>query len=81
MSKRKKQILGMLEGIYGGVQYLGRKREFRECKRSDQRIRERVSARYGRCDTTRARRRNVPTGRITGKIYGKEIIWVVRQAI
>ena len=37
-SKRKRQILGMLKGIHGRVRYLGRKRKFGKCKRSDQRI-------------------------------------------
>ena len=34
-SKRKEQILGTLERIYGGVRYLGGKREFGKCKRGD----------------------------------------------
>jgi len=57
---------------------MGRKGEFKECRRSGQRIQERIPTRYGRCSKTGIRRRNVPTGRIAGKIYGKEIIWVVR---
>ena len=40
MSKRKGQILGTLEGIHGGVRYLGRKRKFGKHKRSNQRIQE-----------------------------------------
>ena len=71
----------MLERIHGGVRYLGRKREFREHKRSNSRIQERVSARHGRRGITRAWRGNIPIGRITRKIYSKETIWVVRQAI
>ena len=34
-SKRKGQILGMLERIYGGVRHLGRKREFGKCERGN----------------------------------------------
>jgi len=37
--------------------------------------------RHGRRGIARKRRENVPTGRIAGKIYGKEVIWIVRQAI
>ena len=64
----------MLEEIYGRIRHLGRKGEFEEHKRSDQRIQERISARYGRHGKTRMRRNNVQTRRIAGKIYGKEII-------
>ena len=35
MSKRKGQILSTLEGIYDGVRYLGRKREFGKCERGN----------------------------------------------
>ena len=35
ISERKGQILGMLEGIHSEVRYLGEKREFEKCKRSD----------------------------------------------
>jgi len=38
MSKRKRQVLSMLERVYGGVQYLGRKGELEEYKRSNQRV-------------------------------------------
>jgi len=37
--------------------------------------------RYGRCGTARARERDVPMRGIAGKIYGKEVIQMVRQAI
>ena len=30
---------------------------------------------------TRAQRRDVPTKRTTREVYGKEVIWIVRQAI
>jgi len=55
--------------------------EFRECKRSDQRIQKGKLARHGRCGMARARRRDIPTGRIARKIHGKETVWVVRQAL
>jgi len=38
MSKRKGQILGILEGIHGRVRYLGGKREFGKHEKSNQRI-------------------------------------------
>jgi len=60
---------------------MGRKGEFKERTRSDQRIREGVSKGYGRHGVTRARRRNIPMERIAGKIYGKKIIQMVRQVI
>jgi len=60
---------------------MGRKGEFKEHTRSDRRIREGVSKGYGRHGVTRVRRRNIPMERIAGKIYGKEIIRMVRQAI
>jgi len=44
----------MMERIHSRVRYLGRKGEFRERKRSDQRIQERVSMRYERHGTVRA---------------------------
>jgi len=53
---------------------LGRKGEFRERKRSDQRIRKRILERHRRCGVARVRRRNILTGRIARKIYGKEVI-------
>jgi len=53
MSERKEQILGMLEGIYNEVRYLGRKREFGKHKRSNSRIQEEILKRYRRCGKTR----------------------------
>ena len=35
-------------------------------------------AKYRRHSVARARRGNIPTERIAGKIYSKEIIWVVK---
>ena len=35
---RKRQVLGILEEIYGRVRYLGRKGKSRECKKSSQRV-------------------------------------------
>jgi len=35
VSKRQKQVLGTIEGIYGKVQYLGRKGELGKCKRGN----------------------------------------------
>jgi len=70
-----------LERIYNRDRYLERKGEFKECKRSDRRIQEKVLARHGRHGTVRAQRRNVPMGRIARKIHGKEIIWMVRQTV
>jgi len=71
----------MLERIYSRIQYLGRKREFRECKRSNRRIQKRISERHRRCSVAKARRRNVPTGRTTREVYNKDAMWIVRQAI
>jgi len=48
-----------MERIYGRVGYLERQGEFRECKRSDQRIQERVLARYERCGMARTQGNNV----------------------
>ena len=36
---------------------------------------------YERYDETRIQRRNIQKGRIARKIYGKEIIQVVRQKV
>jgi len=71
----------MLERIYSRIRYLGRKGEFRECKRSDQRIQKGISERHGRCSVARAQRRNILTGRTTREVHGKDAIWMVRQAI
>jgi len=57
---------------------MGRKGEFKECARSNRRIRERISTGYGRCGTIRAQRRDVPTKRTTREVYGKEVIRMVR---
>jgi len=57
---------------------LGRKGKFRERKRSNRRIQEGISARYGRCSETRMRGRNISKERAAREIYSKEIIWVVR---
>jgi len=43
----------MLERIYGRVRHLGRKGEFKERKRSNQRIQEGILARYRRCGETK----------------------------
>jgi len=60
---------------------MGRKREFKECARSNQRIQERISTGYGRYGMTRARRRDVPMKRTTREVYDKEVVQIVRQAI
>jgi len=70
-----------LEGIHGRIRYLGRKGEFREHKRSNQRIREGISTRYGRCGMARAQRKYVPKKRTTRKVHGKDAIRVVGQEI
>jgi len=70
-----------MERIYGRIRHLGRKGEFRECKRSDQRIREGILTRYRRRGAARTQKRNVPTGRTARKIHGKEVIRMVRQVI
>jgi len=64
----------MLERIYSRIQYLGRKGEFRECKRSNQRIQKRISERHRRRSMARARRRNIPTGRTTREVHGENAI-------
>ena len=71
----------MLERIYGGVRHLGRKGEFRERKRSNWRIRERISAGYGGCGMARVWRRNIPTRRTSRKVHGEEVAWIVGQTI
>jgi len=60
---------------------LGRKREFKECKGSNSRIQEEISARHGRCSMARTQGRNIQKGRITREIYSKEIIWIVGQKV
>ena len=60
---------------------MGRKGEFREHKKSDQRIQKEISERHRKCSTTRPQRRNVPTGRTTRKVHGENVIWMVRQVI
>jgi len=71
----------MLERIYGRVRYIGRKREFGECTRSNQRIQERILLRHRRCGKIRTQRRNVQKKRIARKVYNKKIVWMVRQMI
>jgi len=71
----------MLEGIHGGVKYMGRKGEFGECKRGNQRIQKGILIRYRRCGKTRMQGRNVQKRRVARKIYGKEIIWIVGQKV
>jgi len=67
-----------LERIYSGIRYLGRKREFEEHTGGNQKIQKGISAGHGRYGIARVRRRNIPMGRIAGKIHSKETIWVVR---
>jgi len=38
VGKGQGQVLSTMERVYSRIQYLRRKREFKECKRSDQRI-------------------------------------------
>jgi len=70
-----------MERVHGRIGHIGRKEEFEECARSNQRIQERVPTGYGRCGVIRAQRRNVLTKRTTGEVYGEEVVWMVRQAI
>ena len=60
---------------------MGRKGEFRERKRGGRRIREGISARYGRCGATIAQRRYVPTKRTAREVHGENAIRVVGQEI
>jgi len=60
---------------------LGRKRKFKECKGSNRRIQEGISARHKRCGMVRTQGRNIQKGRITREIHSKEIIWMVRQKV
>ena len=46
MDKRKKQVLSEMEKVYSRVRHLGRKGKFREYKKSNQRIWERISKGY-----------------------------------
>jgi len=39
----------MLERIYGRIRYIGEKREFGKCTKSNQGIQERISLRHRRC--------------------------------
>ena len=71
----------MMERIYGRVGYLGRKGEFRECKRSDRRIRERVLARHERCGVARTRGNDIQAWRTSREVYSEDTIWVVRQMV
>ena len=71
----------MIERVHSGIGYMGKKREFKECARSNRRIRKRVLTGYGRCSATRAQRRDVPMRRTTKEVYGEEVVWMVRQAI
>ena len=57
---------------------MGRKREFEEHTGGNQKIQKGISAGHGRYGIARVRRRNIPMGRIAGKIHSKETIWVVR---
>ena len=71
----------MLEEIYGRIQHLGRKGEFKECKKSNQRIWERILTRPERCGKAGTRKENIWERRITREIYGKKTIQMVRQKI
>jgi len=70
-----------MERVYSRVRHLGRKGEPEKCARRNRRVREGISVRYGRYGKARTRGNDVQTGKIARKIYGKETIWVVRQAI
>jgi len=70
-----------MKRIYGRVGYLGRKGEFRKRKRSNRRIRERVSARHRRCGAARMRGNDVQAWRTSREVYGEDAIWVVRQTV
>jgi len=59
MSKRKRQILSMLERIYGRIGYLGGKREFEEHKRGNWRIWERVLMEPRRCSKARTGKKDI----------------------
>jgi len=78
VSEKQIQVLSMLEKIYSRIKYLEKKKKFKECKRSDQRIWERVLTRSRRCNKTRIRKRSIWKGRITRKVYSKKTTWIVR---
>ena len=59
MNKEQGQVLGILEGIYSRVQYLGEEREFEECKRSNQGIQKGILTGYRRYGKARTQRRKV----------------------
>ena len=59
MNKGQGQILSMLEGIYGRIWHLGRKRKLRKCQRGNRRIQERISVENKENKSIRKRRRNI----------------------
>jgi len=60
---------------------LGRQREFKEHKRSDRRIRERISAGYGRYGTARTRENDIQAWGVTREVHSEDVVWMVRQAV
>jgi len=79
--QRQRQVFSMLERIYGGVRYLGRKGEFRERERSGRRIREEILARHGRCGTARMRGNDIQAGGVTREVHSEDVVQMVRQAV
>jgi len=77
--KGKRQVFGIVERVHSWIQYLGRNRKLGKCKRSSWGIWERILVRHGRCLKTRTGRGDIQERRITRKVYGEKIIWMVSQ--
>ena len=60
---------------------MGRQREFKEHKRSDRRIRERISAGYRRCGMARTQGNNIQVWGVTREVHGEDVVQMVKQVI
>ena len=70
-----------MEGVYSRIRYLEKKEKLGKYERSNRKIWEGILMRYGECKKTRMWERNIQKEKITRKVHGKKIIWVVKQKV
>ena len=76
-NKRSREVLGMMERIYSGAQYLEKERELRKCKGIIRGIWEKDE--YGSEEARKvrhSRRKRFQKERITREIYSKNAVWI-----
>ena len=70
---KKRQVLGIMKGIYSRIRYLGRKEKSRECKRSNRRIWEGIPMKHERCKVIRERKETFRKKKLLERFIAKKL--------